>query len=82
MTFINMMVRHPEIAKKAQVEIDEAIGNDRLPTLQDRVDLPYTDCILKEVLRYDSSGVRTNTFLMSIFLGINPAVPLGQRKTK
>ena len=82
MTFIYMMIRHPEVAKKAQVEIDEIIGNDRLPTLQDRADLPYTDCILKEVLRYDSSGLCTNAFLMCMFLRINPAVPLGQQKTK
>ena len=82
MTFIYMMIRHPEVAKKAQVEIDEIIGNDRLPTLQDRADLPYTDCILKEVFRYHSFGLHTNAFLMGICLRINPAVPLGQRKTQ
>ena len=51
MTFIMMMTRHPEVAKKAQTEIDEVIGSDQLPSLQDRADLPYIDCILKEVMR-------------------------------
>ena len=49
------MIRHPEVAKKAQAEIDEIIGNEQLPSLADRASLPYIDCILKEVLRYDIS---------------------------
>ena len=40
--------------KKAQTEIDEVVGDDRLPTLEDRPHLPYIDCILKEALRYGS----------------------------
>lgn len=46
------MIHHPEIAKKAQAEIDTVLGGrDQLPTLSDRQNLPYVDCILKEVLR-------------------------------
>ena len=50
-----MMIRHPEVAKKAQAEIDEVLGEGRLPSMQDRDNLPYIDCVLKEVLRYDFS---------------------------
>ena len=53
LTFIFMMIRHPEVAKKAQAEIDRVIGNERLPTFEDRASLPYIDCILKEVHRYN-----------------------------
>ena len=50
-SFILAMVRHPEAYKKAQEEIDRVVGNERLPTLDDREALPYLDCVLKEVLR-------------------------------
>lgn len=43
---------HPEIAQKAQAQIDEVVGTGQLPTLEDRPELPYIDCIIKEVLRY------------------------------
>lgn len=47
------MVRNPQLAKKAQEEIDRVVGTDRMPTLDDRERLPYLDCIFKETLRYD-----------------------------
>lgn len=46
-----MMALHPEVQKKAQIEIDKVIGTDHLPTLEDRLNLPYIECVLKEVLR-------------------------------
>lgn len=52
MTFIFMMLRYPEVAKKAQAEIDRVVGSEQLPELKDRPDLPYVDGILKEVMRY------------------------------
>lgn len=47
-----MMALHPEIVENAQAEIDEVTGTHRLPTLDDRPNMPYVDCILKEVYRY------------------------------
>ncbi len=46
------MVLHPEIQAKAQKMIDEVIGNDRLPTFDDRDKLPYIDNIVQETLRW------------------------------
>lgn len=48
-----MMVLHPEVAKRAQAEIDVLIGRepDRLISLDDRKNLPYIECILKELYR-------------------------------
>ena len=51
LSFVKFMTLYPEVAKKAQRQIDDVIGNNRLPTLEDRRRLPYIDCILKEVLR-------------------------------
>lgn len=42
----------PDVQRKAQEEIDRAIGKNRLPTLADRPSLPYIDAIVKEVLRW------------------------------
>ena len=38
--------------KKAQNEIDRVIGSDRLPTFDDRPNLPFIDAIVKETLRW------------------------------
>ncbi|KAM5533854.1 hypothetical protein V8D89_012517 [Ganoderma adspersum] len=46
------LVHYPEVLKKAQREIDRVVGTDRLPTFSDREQLPYVDCIIKEVLRW------------------------------
>lgn len=45
------MTKLPEVAKKAQIEIDLVIDEDRLPSFEDRDKLPYLDCVLKECLR-------------------------------
>lgn len=64
-----MMIGHPDVVKKAQAEIDEIIGNDQLPSLADRPNLPYVDCILKEVLRYGISNFELTTSDMYILQG-------------
>jgi len=52
MSFMLCMVLHPEVFKKAQTEIDQVVGNDRLVEFDDRGSLPYFDYVLKEVLRW------------------------------
>ncbi|CDO77937.1 hypothetical protein BN946_scf184773.g3 [Trametes cinnabarina] len=49
--FILMMVRHPEVQSRAQAEIDQTMGRLRLPTYEDRPQLPYVESVLAEVLR-------------------------------
>jgi cytochrome P450 len=50
--FLLLISSHPHVAKRAQQELDELLGGERLPEYSDRPNLPYVDCILKEVLRY------------------------------
>lgn len=45
------MVLNRDVFKKAQLEIDTVIGNDRLPDFEDRESLPYLNAIIKEVYR-------------------------------
>jgi len=47
------MTLFPDVQKKAQAEIDAVVGPDRLPTFADRDFLPYTDALVKEVLRWN-----------------------------
>jgi len=46
------MAIHPDIQKKAQKEIDQLLGGERLPTLSDMDDLPYVYAMLKEIYRW------------------------------
>ena len=45
------MVCYPEVQKKAQAELDNAL-NGRLPTHSDIFSLPYLSALVKEVIRY------------------------------
>lgn len=45
------MVRHPEVQKKVQEELDEVVGRSRCPSLTDRADLPYTEAVIMEIQR-------------------------------
>ena len=46
------MALFPEAQRKAQEEIDRVVGTDRLPTFEDRENLPYVDALVKEALRW------------------------------
>ncbi|EIW74014.1 cytochrome P450 [Coniophora puteana RWD-64-598 SS2] len=50
--FILAMVLHPEVQARAQSEIDEVVGTDRLPDLDDKGSLPYVEAIYRETLRW------------------------------
>lgn len=46
------MTLYPEIQRRAQKEVDEVIGTERLPILSDRGSLPYVEAIVLELLRW------------------------------
>lgn len=47
-----MMIHHPEVVNRAHAELDGFIeSNQRLPSFGDKDQLPFVDCILKEVYR-------------------------------
>jgi len=47
---------YPDVMRKAQVELDAVVGRDRLPTFEDKDNLPYIRAILKETLRWRPVG--------------------------
>ncbi|KAL0945491.1 hypothetical protein HGRIS_000977 [Hohenbuehelia grisea] len=52
MVFLLAMTLHPEHQRRAQAEIDEVVGEDRLPEFEDRKSLPFVECLVQEVLRW------------------------------
>ncbi|KAI1386111.1 putative cytochrome P450 oxidoreductase OrdA-like protein [Hypoxylon trugodes] len=50
--FFLAMTVYPEVQRKAQEEIDRIVGQDRLPSIADRRNLPYIEAVVKEVLRW------------------------------
>ncbi|KAH7161080.1 cytochrome P450 [Dactylonectria macrodidyma] len=53
--FIKAMVLFPDVQARAQKEIDAVIGIDRLPTWDDRANLPYIRGVVEETLRWAPS---------------------------
>ncbi|KAF8893737.1 cytochrome P450 [Mucidula mucida] len=50
--FFLAMLLNPDVQKKAQAEIDDVVGGDRLPTFNDREHLPYVNAVVTELLRW------------------------------
>ncbi|KAG8738226.1 hypothetical protein FRC10_007130 [Ceratobasidium sp. 414] len=52
LSFVLAMVLFPEVQTKAQQEIDMVIGQDRLPTAEDRPHLLYVERMVHEIIRW------------------------------
>lgn len=49
------MAKWPEVQKAAQEEIAAVVGTSRLPTFEDRENLPYIQALMQETLRWHVS---------------------------
>lgn len=50
--FVQAMLLYPDVQRRAQEELDRVVGPDRLPVMDDLVDLQYIRCCMKETLRW------------------------------
>ncbi|PUU80910.1 cytochrome P450 [Tuber borchii] len=50
--FMMALLAFPDVLKKAQEEVDRVCGTSRLPTLDDRDQMPYIEACVNEVLRW------------------------------
>ena len=46
------MVLYPEVQQRAQAEIERVIGMNRLPTIEDKGNLPYVFAVFLETMRW------------------------------
>ena len=46
------MALHPEKLRKAQAELDDVLGTERMPKISDKVNLPYVNAVIKETMRW------------------------------
>ncbi|ELK14773.1 cytochrome P450 1B1 [Pteropus alecto] len=49
-----LFTRYPEVQAQLQAELDQIVGRDRLPCLDDQPNLPYVTAFLYEAMRYSS----------------------------
>ncbi|CAL1262443.1 unnamed protein product [Larinioides sclopetarius] len=58
-TFKNWMLlvcaAYPEVQKKIHSEIDEVIGQNRFPTRNDHLNMPFTEAAIAELMRWKTS---------------------------
>lgn len=50
------MLHNPKAMEKAQAELDEVVGHDRMPAFEDKNNLPYIQAIIRETLRWRPVG--------------------------
>uniref|UniRef100_A0A0C9R0W5 Cyp304a1_1 protein n=1 Tax=Fopius arisanus TaxID=64838 RepID=A0A0C9R0W5_9HYME len=48
------LMHYPEVMRKAQEEIDRVVGMERFPEWDDRKNLPYTESVIREVMRIET----------------------------
>ncbi|KAM9323952.1 cytochrome P450 2G1-like [Gastrophryne carolinensis] len=47
-----ILMKYPDVLDKVYEEIDQVIGRDRIPKLQDRNQMPFTEAVIHELQRF------------------------------
>ncbi len=57
----------PDVQTKAQAEIDDVVGDNRLPTFEDRDRLPYLHALALEVMRWHAVAPVGMSYSLNVF---------------
>ncbi|XP_037087030.1 farnesoate epoxidase-like [Pollicipes pollicipes] len=49
---ILILVLHPDVQARAAAEVDEVVGHDRTPAIDDMLAMPYLEAVIEETMRW------------------------------
>uniref|UniRef100_A0A8C0X996 Cytochrome P450 1B1 n=1 Tax=Castor canadensis TaxID=51338 RepID=A0A8C0X996_CASCN len=80
-----LFTRYPDVQARVQAELDQVVGRDRLPCMDDQPSLPYVMAFLYESMRFSSflpvtipHATTANTFVLGYYIPKNTVIFVNQ----